>query len=220
MRHVRIPAPVALFVLALAGCAETHVTRPANLPPRADTPQGVVKRFAWCWNNLDVTRYSGLFTDDFQFVFASGDSVGDLYRETVFGRDEMLACAQHLFVGGGTRPAARSITLVIDAVLYPLDDSRPGKNPRWHQEVSTSVSLTVVTVTDSTYHICGNATFFAVRGDSAAIPAELGLEPDSTRWYIERWEDYTLWGCGAATRVASPQASRSYSWGYLLHVYQ
>jgi len=42
--------------------------------------------------------------------------------------------------------------------------------------------------------LTGNATFYLARGDVAAIPQELldqGFHPDSTRWYIEKWEDDT-----------------------------
>jgi hypothetical protein len=44
------------------------------------------------------------------------------------------------------------------------------------------------------YMLTGRFTFFCVRGDSVAIPPELasaGVGPDSTRWWIERWEDAT-----------------------------
>ena len=54
------------------------------------------------------------------------------------------------------------------------------------------MDLTIKTEEGVKYRIMGNARFFVVRGDSAMIPQELSFKPDSTRWYIERWEDYTL----------------------------
>jgi hypothetical protein len=219
MRSVRAWALPALVLLFLAGCSETHVTRPVNRAPSPSTPQGVVRLFAWCWNNQDTTRYREVFTDDFRFVFAAGDSVGQSYPNGL-GRDEMLACARHLFVGGGTAPPAASITLLLDATLLPLNDSRPGKNPKWHKEVPTSVHLTVETQEGVQYNVTGNATFFVVRGDSAMIPPELGFAPDSTRWYIERWEDYTLSDDSRALPAASPQPARPTSWGTILALYK
>jgi hypothetical protein len=219
MKAARAAVVPALLLLLLAGCSEKHVLRPVSQIPAPDSPEGIVRLVQWCWNNRDTTRYREVFTQDFQFVFAAGDSAGNAYRDDPFGRDEMLTCATHLFVGGGSTPPAASITLVLDATLYPIADSRPGKDPRWHREVPTSVNLSVTTEGGVEYHVTGNATFFAVRGDSAAIPPELGFEPDSTRWYIERWEDYTL-GSGSVMTVASPQPARGTTWGQILALYR
>jgi hypothetical protein len=79
-------------------------------------------------------------------------------------------------------------------------DTRPGKDPRWHKWVRTSVNLKVRIDSGNTVEVTGNALFFVTRGDSAAIPAELrsrGAKPDSARWWIDRWEDETLSGTGA-----------------------
>ena len=59
-----------------------------------------------------------------------------------------------------------------------------------------------------------------VRGDSAAIPAELGFGPDSTRWYIERWEDETLSSGSRTLPVAAPQPARNTTWGMILTLYR
>jgi hypothetical protein len=208
----------ALLLLAVAGCSESHVTRPVNRAPAPDSPQDAVRLLQWCWNNRDTTHHREVFTEDFRFVFSSGDSVGRVYPDG-FDREDMLECARHLFVGGGTFPPAASIALVFDATLYPIADSRPGKDPRWHREVPTSVNLTIDTVVGSRYAVTGNATFFVVRGDSASIPPGLGLAPDSTRWYIERWEDYTL-SSALAVPVASPQPARNTTWGSILALYR
>ena len=188
----------ALLLLGLGGCYNpfgplvaptTGVYVP---PPSPDSPQGIVRLFAWCWNNRDATIYQQLFTSDYLFVYATGDSAGNLFRDDPLDREEEVNIARRMFEGGGTVPPASSITLVLDATLYPLPDSRPGKDPKWHKEVPTAVNLAIELEDGSQYNVTGNTTFFVVRGDSAKIPSDLSLKPDSTRWYIERWADYTL----------------------------
>lgn len=221
MRSVRAWALPALVLLFLAGCSETHVTRPVTDPaPSPSTPQGVVRLFQWCWNDMDTTHYRQVFTEDFRFVFSLWDSTGNPYRDDPFGRVEMLACARHLFVGGGSASPAASITLVFDPTLYPVADSRPGKDPRWHKVVATNVNLTIETQELVEYNVTGSATFFVVRGDSAAIPPGLGLAPDSTRWYVERVEDGTMPMGVRSLPVASPQPSANTSWGSILALYE
>ena len=233
----------ALLLLGLGGCYNpfnpliaptTGIYVP---PPTPDSPQGIVRLFAWCWNNRDATIYQQLFTSDYVFIFAVGDSAGNLFRDDPLDREEELNIARNLFEGGGTAAPAASITLVLDATLYPLDDSRPGKDPTWHKEIPTSVNLAIETVEGVRYTIVGNTTFFVVRGDSAKIPSDLSLKPDSTRWYIERWEDYTLLSTAlsppspelmglARGGVASPVTpaavatpSFGVTWGWLKEVY-
>ena len=67
-----------------------------------------------------------------------------------------------------------------------------------HRTIRTSVMLTV-DAADSLgtlfREIRGFAKFYMVRGDSAAIPDDQirqGVGPDSTRWWIQLWEDETL----------------------------
>lgn len=197
----------ALLLLGLGGCFNPFDPLVAPTtgiyvpPPTPDSPQGVVRLFAWCWNNRDATTYQQLFTSDFIFVFAEADTAGNRYREKPWTRDDELEAARNLFEGGGAVSPAASITLTLDATLYPVDDPRPGKNPKWHKSVPTSVNLEIETEEGVKYNVTGNATFFAVRGDSAKIPSELSLKPDSTRWYIEYWEDATL-----GNAVAPPPA--------------
>ena len=194
--------PVALLLLGGAGgCAKpfrpvvsTPVVAPA--PPTPDSPQSAVRLLEWCWDNRDITQYGQVFAGDYRFVFALGDSAGNEFRDDPVTREVELDMARHLFVGGGAAAPATSIALNLDPTLLPLQDSRPGKNARWHKEVVSSVDLTVRTEGGAEYRILGNARFFVVRGDSALIPPELGLGPDSTRWYIDQWTDETLSGAG------------------------
>jgi hypothetical protein len=194
--------PVALLLLGCAGgCSKP--TRPVIVStgiapaPTANSPQNVIRLFEWSWNNHDIATYREIFTDDFRFIFALGDSAGNLFRDDPVTREMELGIARNLFVGGGPVSRATSITLTLDPTLRVLPDSRRGKNPQWHKEILTSVDLAIRTEDGAEYRIMGNARFFVVRGDSALIPPELGVGRDSTRWYIDQWHDETLRGDGA-----------------------
>jgi hypothetical protein len=68
---------------------------------------------------------------------------------------------------------------------------------RWHKNIRTQVVLNIQTGDGNAFDISGAANFYMVRGDSALIPEELrlrGFGPDSTRWYIRRWDDETAQG--------------------------
>jgi hypothetical protein len=201
--------PVALLLLGMSGCFNPFDPRIAPTtgiyvpPPTPNSPQNVIRLFEWCWKNRDITVYKEILTEDFRFVFALGDSAGNQFRDEPVTREMELNIARNLFVGGGSAPPASSIFLVLDPTLRALPDSRPGKNPKWHNEIVTSVDLSIKTDGGAEYRIMGNARFFVVRGDSARIPQELGFRPDSTRWYIDQWNDETLQG-GAAATVLGP----------------
>jgi hypothetical protein len=210
---------VALLLLSVSGCFNPFAPRLAPTtgiavpPPTPNSPQNVIRLFEWCWNNRDINVYKEIFTDDFRFIFALGDSAGNMFREDPVTREMELNIATNLFVGGGSAAPASSIVLTLAPTLRALPDSRPGKNPRWHNEIVTSVDLTIKTEDGAEYRILGDARFFVVRGDSALIPRELGFGPDSTRWYIDQWHDETLQG--AATSALAPagpglQAARSF----------
>ena len=189
---------VALLLLGASGCFNPFDPRLAPTtgiyvpPPTPNSPQNAIRLFEWCWNNRDITVYRQIFTDDFRFIFALGDSAGNMFREDPVTREMELNIATNLFVGGGSAAPASSIALILDPTIRALPDSRAGKNARWHSEIVTSVNLTIKTEDGAEYRIQGNARFFVVRGDSALIPQELGFGPDSTRWYIDQWHDETL----------------------------
>ncbi len=215
----RVVAPVLVLLLAvlalgIGGCFNPFAPLIATTtsayvgPPEPNSAENVIRLFAWCWNNMDMQHYEQLFTADFQFVFALGDSAGNLFRDPWVDRAEELTIARNLFVGGSAEPRANSISLTLDATLNPMPDTRPGKNSTWHKEIVTGVDLSIKTDAQE-YRIQGNARFFVVRGDSAVIPAELGLAPDAKRWWIERWNDETMQGVGAraaGTAGAGPAA--------------
>ena len=219
MRNVRrfaAAAAVGLLLLGMAGCFNPFNPRIAPVngvyipPPVPNSPQNLIRLFEWCWNNRDITTYKEIFTADFRFVFALGDSAGNQFRDDPVTREMELNIARNLFVGGGNAPPATSIVLNLDPTLNPQPDSRPGKDPKWHKEIVTTVDLTIKTEGEQEYRIMGNARFFVVRGDSALIPTELGFPPDSNRWYIDQWNDETLTGSGgAAVTPAGPALLRA-----------
>jgi hypothetical protein len=203
LRRIACTGLVALLLAGVSGCFNPFDPRIAPTtgiyvpPPTPNSPQNVIRLFEWVWKNRDISVYKEILTDDFRFIFALGDSAGNLFRDEPVTREMELNIARNLFVGGGSAAPATSITLALDPTLRALPDSRPGKNPRWHNEIVTSVDLSIKTEDGSEYRIQGNARFFVVRGDSAMIPKELGFGPDSTRWYIDQWHDETLQGSAA-----------------------
>ena len=197
------------LLLAGAGCDRSPTApKPANLAPAASSPAGAVRLLEWAINNRRVDAVDGLLTDDFTFARAGTDSAGNP-NPSAWPRDTVLAAIQGMLVGSPNRPPAERITLSLDRTLVPLPDPRPGKVSMWHKTILTSVLVTVRVDANNTYEVEGNARFFLTRGDSAAIPAELkarGAEPDSSRWWFDRWEDETLGGAGIVGNQVTARA--------------
>jgi hypothetical protein len=221
---MRRPASFAALALALAmaaaGCtgdkSATAPAGPGEPAPNPNTPANVVRLLEWCWNHRDTQKYGELFTEDYRFVFAMPDSAGNAYRDVPFGRLDELAAASALFDGSDAHLAAIEIVLDFDQTLVALPDDRPGRNPTWHRTVRTRVDLKATIDRGGgpeVWEVHGYAKFYTVRGDSAQIPPDLaarGFGPDSTRWWIDRWEDETL---PEGALRANPTQSRS--WGGL-----
>jgi hypothetical protein len=212
---------IALFVLTAfaagtAGCFNpfdplVSTARVASTPPPVpNSASNVVKLFEWCWKNRGIKEYEEIFTDDYRFQFALGDSAGNAYRDVPYTREDELRSATGLFVGTIDHEPASDIQLDLDKNLIPLPDDRPGKDQvTWHRSIRTKVNLKVTIdrgAGPEVNEVNGYAKFYLVRGDSAAIPPELaarGFTPDPNRWWIERWEDETL---PAGSAVVSPVA--------------
>lgn len=221
---MRTPIPFvrAWFVTLLLasgslGCSSTKtVAPPADPGPTPDSPANAVRRIEWTWNRLDPSALD-LVTEDFVFAFAEGDSAGQPWRGSPWTRAVEVAALTRMFDTTAAVPRLRSLALVMDRTMIALPDPRPGKNPKWHRTIRSHVDLTahleLVGALD-TRIVTGNSLFFLVRGDSAAIPPELferGVRPDSTRWWVERWEDETL-SEGVALR---PEPTRTFTLGML-----
>ena len=226
LASIRRSAPTVLLVLsvATAGCGSSGGPfRPfaprASVSPGDATPELAVRSLEWSWNKKSAEVYRTLFTQDYQFAFSALDPYGDAYKITPWNRQDEMASSTHLFVGGSPiEPPAQAITLSLGAGLVVQDDPRPGMDPRRHKYVHTTVALTVLTASSETL-ITGFAGFYLVRGDSALVPDDiraLGYEADSTRWYIDRWEDDTATPAG--TGRAMP--TKSYTVGALKAIYR
>ncbi|HTM56866.1 MAG TPA: hypothetical protein VL123_00470 [Candidatus Udaeobacter sp.] len=192
------------------------------------SPIEVAEYFQWCWGNRDPNAYQQLFTGDYEFVFATGDSAGNFYATTPWTRTDELACADHLFRDGTpTEPPATSITLDYVQALDVQPDPRPRMNSKWHELVTAQVLLRV-NLADGTKEIRGPTYFYVVRGDSAQMTADMtaaGFKPDSTRWWIQQWADGTLQsapGTGARHSIGPARTlpSHGYTWGELKTQYR
>jgi len=222
-----LAAAILLALLGVTGCGEHgSVTAPRPNPrggaPAPNSPENAIRLFEWGWDHRDTLAVAEVLAGDFRFFFALGDSAGNVFRGDPVDRETMLRMDYHLFIGGGNAAPAKSIALQFDPKLIPQDDGRPGKDPRWHKEILTGVNLSIRT-DDNSWNVQGNARFFVVRGDSALIPQDLvakGLGPDSTRWYIDRWDDETLSGPGARVVPAQPLPTRVVTWGDILALYR
>ena len=211
MNPRRALAVAALCALALvaSGCFDPFAPRVQGRgisapPPPANSPSGVLRLFEWSYNNRDYSVYRTLFTDDYRFAFSALDTAGKAYRGDTWTRNDELPSAQNLF------NAASSITLQLDKSFAVFSDTRPGKsNTTYYRTIRTQVLLNIVTQDNNQINVQGKANFFLVRGDSAVIPLDLGFQPDSNRWYIDRWEDETVGSpfakSGAPVRSRAPE---------------
>jgi len=222
-----LPTLLLAFALALiAGCSNRVATAP---PPGSDapgrgSPEQVLQRLRWAIEHKDVVTLSELFTDDYLFLFSQQDSAGNAFRDRPWTRDDEIIAWQHLLVGGGTEPPADRVSLDFTNTLVTFPSTFPGHDPKWHKTIRAEVNLRVVRG-ESTLEARGPGLFYFVRGDSAAIPADLvarGFEPDSAQWWIDRWEDETIATAGArlgASR-AGAQPSHSTSFGAIKALYR
>ena len=200
--RVALTLAIAALGLWAAGCfnpfdpmlaTRGSNSRPAPLPNSAT---GVVELFQWCWQNRAYDEYQDIFTDNYRFEFASGDSAGTYYTSTPWTRSDELATAQHIFITGTpSQPPATSIQLNFTQDLSVDADPRDGKrDTTYHRQITALVNLRVF-FADGGFEVTGPVYFNVIRGDSAIIPPQLiarGFKPDPNRWYIERWVDGTL----------------------------
>lgn len=198
--------PLALASLLSASCESTNEVRPKIPPPVADSPAGALRLFEWSWDNGEYAKLPGLFPADYHFRLSYADSAGHPPHSN-WGRSDELASSGSCF------REARSISLQLDETLEVVDDDRPGKDPRWHKLIQTQTLLWAEVRTDLgpvMLEVGGPAKFYFVRGDSAKIP--LGdyppYTPDSTVWWIDRWEDLAL-----PVGPSSAQPTKQMTWG-------
>ena len=190
-----------LLTLGVSGCWNPFDPRIASdraiapPPPLPISPAGALELFRWCWQNRAIAEYREIFTDDYSFQFSERDSAGNEFRDRPWRREDELTAADNLFSKGTANdPPATSITLDYTQSLVAYPDDRENKTYPWHQQIRSQVLLRV-NRGENGFEVKGAALFYLVRGDSAKLPDELlnrGFQPDSNRWYIERWVDETL----------------------------
>src|SRR5262245_25553230 len=173
---------------------ESGVSEP---PPVPNSPQNTLRLLEWAYNHKAIDEYRELFTADYRFVFSDLDSNGAAYRDVPWTRDDEIISTTKLFLGGDAdQPAATDIRLTLDRNFQLSADPRPGKNAKWHKSINTQVILHILLSDGHVDDVTGTVKFFLVRGDSALIPDDLPLQPDSLRWFVDRWEDQTAQGGG------------------------
>jgi hypothetical protein len=200
----------ALAALAAVGCAtKTVAPPPPDAPPPANSPANVVARFDWAMTHRDAGAIESMLTDDFLLVGASTDSAGNAAIQAT-DRAWFVAALDSML------NSSEQVSLVFDRFLLAFPDSRPGKSSTWHKQIRTSFNLKVRIDSGNSVEAAGSGVFFLTRGDSASIPPELvnrGVRPDSTTWWIDRFEDETLPG------PAPPVPTKSLSFRQLLEYY-
>jgi hypothetical protein len=207
---------VVALLIGAVGCYNPFdprlATRASNSkpPPLPNSPAGVVDLFRWCWVNRAYDEYQDIFTDNYRFEFASGDSAGTYYSSTPWTRSDELATAQHIFITGTpSQPPANSVTLTFTQDLTVDPDPRDGKrDTTYHRQITALVNLRVY-FAESGYEVSGPVYFNVIRGDSAIIPPQLvarGFKADPNRWYIERWVDGTL---HTSSAIPAPDINRA-----------
>lgn len=209
-----------LAIGLLAGCAgkvagpEQGASSVGSAPtvqfPTPNSPVHLVQMVAGHWSRRDWRGYADLLTDDFQFVFAPADSAGNAFRARSFDRATEILAVRHMFETGNAELAPfQRVVFTLGRTLTATPDPRPGKTFPAHQVVRANFVLSA-DGPDFSYRIAGSGVFFVVRGDSAAIPPDLrdrGIDPDPSRWWLERWEDETLEAASAPRDAAMPTRS-------------
>lgn len=190
---------------ALVGCEgrATRITGEVDWdpPPVARTPADAVRILVWSWNHQDTTRYASVLTADFEFAFAADDTFGSLFPGRVLNRALELAAVRSLFFTGTDQlEPPQSVVLLFEGDLIALPDSRPAKNARRHREIAASARLRLY---NPDFELSSTFRMFLMRGDVVAWPSGVphGPAPDSTRWFVERWEEESFGSDTAASRL-------------------
>lgn len=216
---------LALFTVAAlaASCAREDspvAPEPLAVPAGAYSPTEAARLVEWAWKNRNVEVLRRIFTEDYAFKFASNDSAGNAYRDSAFTLQNELHCSSGIFLGTTDLDPAIEILLDFDKVLIDLPDDRQGRDRHWHRSVLTKVNLKVTLDRGNgpeVNEVNGYARFYVVRGDSASLSPEQVAAggQDSTRWWIDRWEDETL-----PPGATSAHPSQNRTWGGIKALYR
>jgi len=196
---------VVLPLLILAGCGGgDKSTKPVVPPsdglpdgtPQADSPAHLMQRLEATWESEVEAQYELLLTNDFRYTFsaAADPELANLYPN--WGRTDEVTAITHLFTGfvntsGTPISAASLIDMTLNGVQQGTDLDHADSTAYYQRIIVTSLDAVIeVPVAGSDpifYHISSRHEYFLVRGDAAVLPS--GTSPDSTRWYLRRWDD-------------------------------
>lgn len=214
MNRAAIALLLSLSLLpALVGCGKDSPAEPLVVVPRDMSPAGVVRMYEHAMNNRIPETLDSLFTEDYRFYFAAGDSAGATADSVWLQPDESVTNYAMLHGTPSVVPLQR-VVLDFDRNLIAFPDIRPGLDSRFHKTIRTTMQLRAEPGDGSTYEVTGFLLFYLVRGDSAQILPGHGA-PDSTRWWIQRMDDETIPPSGFR---AFPAPTRTY--GALKHLYR
>jgi hypothetical protein len=197
---------VAAALLTVLACTKTtRNVAPLTPEPANNSPAGTLQRMRWAWEHLNPHEFGTVLSADFVRAPGPADSAGSPYREPPFNRGDELVCFENLVEGNSRYGRVAAIQMTFDSALDPQPDLRPGMTYPVHQVIDApSVSVFVRYITGVIVSRTGGATFYLVRGDSAAIPPYMNLKPDSTQWYIQTLVDGLRGAGGDTTQANSP----------------
>lgn len=211
-----VASSAAVVLLGAITCAPggSHVdpartVQPLGTIPGTSAPDpatDVLRRFAATYRARSVDDYVELLTED--YLFRSPSSAGTPRSCSPLDvTSELLFASAFFGAGSGGVPGATLARVIFDgdAVAVP-DPNHLGADPagRWHRAITTGMVLHARFTDHSALDTRSVARFALIRGDSALIPEELrlrGFGPDSTRWWIRRWDDVTLAVAGAVAQT-------------------
>ena len=188
-------ASATAIVVGLLACgcsAERLPTTPNVPPPTANSPTQALRLLEWSWNQADMAHYSTLLPADFVFQFAALDPYGNAYRDHPWNRADESISTANVFHGSAQKPAATQILFALDPNFSVRNDPRPGRSGRWHKVIRSNLTLNLIDADQVRWDVRSVMVFYLVRGDSASLPQDLidrGVVPDSTLWFLERWEE-------------------------------
>ncbi len=217
-------ACLLLLALASAGCGDDSAGCGCTYPPlpaTVETPQAAMARFETTYESQNLTGYSKLFTSDFRFHFsaAADPTLVSQYGNTWDSAFETNA-AGHLFDGftserSDYNPGADLIALTLAAVRYESDPEHADSTRHYVVADSAQIALAITLASGAgEYDVAGTHSFWLVRGDAARLGA--GQAPDSTRWFIRRWDDLTApltVRTGRPTKPARVLPAQNTTWG-------
>ncbi len=218
-RFRRVSLPASLLALAfagfVAGCGDddgpTAPEAPADTFTVATTPAAAAERLLETYEAQNLARYAGNLTTDFRFIFSSQadpDLVAE-YGET-WGADDETAAANHLFNGfvddqGQYQPAAVTVESAAPFIHVFVDSTHLDSLAHYARVAIPRLLLEMTLEDDRGFNVDAPFNVFVVRGDAARLGP--GQAPDSTLWYIRRFEDLS----SALSRARLPATPSS--WG-------